>query len=136
MDIIDSALLDSLGEKASSSPRLRANFNFHRSPDAPSQRLLNALEPGTRVPAHRHLSTDETYVVLRGKLRVIFFDDNGNATESRELSPAAGTFGVNISAGTWHGLDVLERGTVIFETKDGPYTPIAPENTLNLPTPQ
>lgn len=133
MNVIDSALLDALGENARRSPRLRANRNFHDDLAAPAQRLLNALEPGTRVPVHRHRDTAETYVVLRGRLRVSFYDDAGGVTESRELSPEAGTLGVHIPAGTWHGLDALERGTVIFEVKDGPYTPLSPENILNVP---
>lgn len=133
MNIIDSALLDSLSKTAQSNPRRRINRNFHDSLSAPTQRLLNALEPGTRVPVHRHCATAETYLVLRGKLRVSFFDGNGEITESAELSPAAGTHGVHIPAGTWHGLEVLESGTVIFEVKDGPYAPLAQENILNVP---
>lgn len=132
MEIIDTAMLDALSAEAGKNPRLRLNRNFHASLDAPAQRLLNALEPGTRVPAHRHRTTAETYVVLRGRLRITVFDGAGAAKRSVELSPEAGTHGVHIPAGTWHGLEVLESGTVIFEVKDGPYTPFSPEDILNV----
>lgn len=130
MQLIDNTFLDALCARAQSDARLRMNHNFHAMLDAPAQRLLNALEPGTQVPAHRHPKTDETYVVLRGSLKVLFFNDEGACVKSAILSPATGTYGVHIPAGTWHGLEVLETGTVIFEVKDGPYTPISPENIL------
>lgn len=133
MELIDSALLDALRDAAKTNPRLRMNRNFHETLDAPAQRLLNALEPGTSVPAHRHAATAETYVVLRGKLRVDFYDDSGRVKESAEIDPAQGNFGVHIPAGTWHGVTPLESGTVIFEVKDGPYTPISEENILRVP---
>lgn len=130
MNVITQEVLDSLCDEARQNPRLRKNYNFHDRPDAPAQRLLNALEPGTEIPVHRHTHTAETYFLVRGSVRVSFFDDSGKATRSAELSPARKTYGIHIPAGTWHGLEVLESGTVIFEVKDGPYTPIAPENIL------
>lgn len=133
MDLIDTALLDALRDAAKTNPRLRTNRNFHETLDAPAQRLPNALEPGTRVPAHRHAATAETYVVLRGKLRIDFYDDFGRITESAELDPAHGNFGVQIPAGTWHGITSLESGTVIFEVKDGPYAPLSEGNILRIP---
>lgn len=132
MNIIDTASLDALCAEAENNPRRRLNRNFHTSPDAPAQRLLNALEPETRVPVHRHRATAETYIVLRGKLRVSFFNDSSAKEESAELSPLAGTHGIHIPAGTWHGIEVLERGTVIFEVKDGPYAPLAGQDILNV----
>ncbi len=131
MNVITQEVLDRLCDEARKSPRLRKNRNFHDRLDAPAQRLLNALEPGTKIPVHRHPGTAETYFVIRGKVRVSFFDDSGRATHSAELSPAQKNYGLHIPAGTWHGLDVLESGTVIFEVKDGPYTPISSENILS-----
>lgn len=130
MNVITQEVLNNLSAEARQNPRLRKNCNFHENLDAPAQRLLNALEPGTEIPVHRHPHTAETYVVVRGKVRVSFFDDDGTPTASAELSPEQKNYGVHIPAGTWHGLDVLERGTVIFEVKDGPYTPISPSDIL------
>lgn len=131
MNVITQEVLDSLCDEARKSPRLRKNRNFHDRLDAPAQRLLNALEPGTEVPVHRHPNTAETYFVVRGKVRVSFFDNSGKTTLSSVLSPVQKNYGIHIPAGTWHSLDVLETGTVIFEVKDGPYTPISPENILS-----
>lgn len=127
MNLIDQTLLDDLSRRAAASERLRMNHNFHDSLDAPSQRLLNALEPGTRMPVHRHLHTSETYVLLRGRLRVMFYDDAGCLTDEAVLDPAAGRYGVHIPRGQWHSLVVLAAGTVLFEAKDGPYTPLTPD---------
>ena len=124
MLLINQSFIDTVSKAASMSPRLRMNYNFHVSPDSKSQRLLNALEPGTIMPIHRHQHTSETYVLLRGKLKVMFYNSNKDMTESAVLEPAAGVYGVNIPAGQWHSLEVLEHGTVIFEAKDGPYTPL------------
>ena len=124
MQLIDKPLIDKVSTAAAASPRLRMNHNFHESPDSKSQRLLNALEPGTIMPIHRHPHTSETYVLLRGKLKVMFYNSNKEMTESAVLEPAAGVYGVNIPAGQWHSLEVLEHGTVIFEAKDGPYMPL------------
>jgi len=130
MQILNKTLLDSITAQAKASPRLRMNYNLHDSLDAPAQRLFNALEPGTVLPIHRHPATAETYFVVRGRLRVMFYDDAKNITEECILDPATDNFGVHIPAGQWHTLDCLEEGTVIFEVKDGPYTPITPENLL------
>ena len=124
MSIIDKKLLDSVTSKAIDSERLRMNHNFHSSADSKAQKLLNALEPGTLLPIHRHRHTSETYVLLRGKIRVMFYDNEGVEVESFDLDPLMGNYGVDIPAGTWHTLEVLESGSVIFEVKDGPYTPI------------
>lgn len=130
MDIIDQALLDSLCDNARGNPRLRMNHNFHDGPDAPAQRLLNALEPGTAIPVHRHPHTSETYVVLKGKIQVKIFNEDGTPAETALLAANSDRLGVHIPAGIWHGLEVLESA-VIFEVKDGPYTPISPDNILS-----
>jgi cupin fold WbuC family metalloprotein len=105
------------------------NYNFHEGPDSKAQRLLNALEPGTILPIHRHQHTAETYVLLRGKIEVQFYDETGARTASFKLDPLEGNYGVQIPKGQWHTLIVVEP-SVIFEVKDGPYTPITPEDTL------
>jgi cupin fold WbuC family metalloprotein len=130
MNIIDKNLLDEVTNKAISSPRLRMNHNFHESYDSKSQRLLNALEPGTELPIHRHRNTSETYILLRGKLKVFFYDENKVLMQEFYLDPLDGKYGVDIPVGQWHTIEVLESGTVIFEVKDGPYTPINNEDIL------
>ena len=120
MKLIDKSLLDTVTSGAKESNRLRMNYNFHDSLDAPCQRLLNALEPETIVPIHRHQHTSETYILLRGKLRMMFYNDDKEII----LSPDSANYGIHIPAGVWHAMEVLASGTVIFETKDGPYMPI------------
>jgi len=130
MNIIDTELLDLVTKEAKESSRLRMNHNIHESLDAKAQRLLNALEPGTQLPVHRHLNTAETYFVVRGRLKVLFYNENCEPIESCELNPQQGKFGVDIPAGQWHTIEVLESGTVIFEVKDGPYTPLEDKDIL------
>lgn len=132
MKIIDKALLDEVTAKAKESPRLRMNYNLHDSLDAKAQRLFNALEPGTVLPIHRHTQTAETYIILRGRLNVLFYNDEKKLQERQELDPGKERYGVHIPAGQWHTLEVLESGTVIFEVKDGPYTPLTPDNMMIL----
>ena len=122
--IIDKSLLDSVTSGAKESNRLRMNYNFHDSLDAPCQRLLNALEPETIVPIHRHQHTSETYILLRGKLRMMFYNDDKEIIEETILSSESTNYGIHIPAGVWHAMEVLASGTVIFETKDGPHMPI------------
>lgn len=129
---INNQLLDQVSAEAQANPRLRMNHNFHESPESKSQRLLNALEPGTVVPIHRHMHTSETYILLRGKLRILFYDNERKITDDFILDPTQGEYGVNIPAGQWHALEVLESGSVIFEVKDGPYTPIKSEDMLEI----
>ncbi len=128
--ILDDTLLDGLEAKAVQSPRLRMNLNLHDSLEAPAQRLLNALEPGTAIPIHRHRHTSETYVLLRGRMFVVFYDSMGGAIERFLLDPSAGKYGIHIPAGQWHAVEVIEP-SVILEVKDGPYMPIRPEDTLD-----
>lgn len=128
--ILDDTLLDGLEAKAVQSPRLRMNLNLHDSLEAPAQRLLNALEPGTAIPIHRHRHTSETYVLLRGRMFVVFYDSMGGTIERFLLDPNAGKYGIHIPAGQWHAVEVIEP-LVILEVKDGPYMPIRPEDTLD-----
>lgn len=130
MQLINSTLLNEVTKQAQDSPRLRMNYNFHDSLDAKAQRLLNALELGTILPIHRHPHTAETYLLLRGKIRVMFYNDMKEETESTELDPQTGNYGVHIPAGQWHTLEVLEAGSVLFEVKDGPYTPLGENDVL------
>ena len=128
--LIDKNLLDQVTEQAKASERLRMNYNLHDSLDAKAQRLLNALEPGTVLPIHRHNHTAETYIVLRGCINVTFYNDNKTIIEKHLVTPSQGIYGVHIPAGQWHTLEVLESGTVIFEVKDGPYAPLGKEDIL------
>lgn len=128
--IIDKELLDKVTDEAVVSPRLRMNFNLHESLDAKAQRLVNVLLPGTILPIHRHQHTAETYVLLRGKMFVVFYDDMGAQIERYLLDPTVGNYGVHIPKGQWHGIEVIEP-SAIFEVKDGPYIPISPEDILD-----
>ena len=96
--------------------------------DAPVHRMLNALEPGTYLPPHRHSDKEETYLVLRGRLMAFFYDEEGNVTEKICLNPLEGRYGLEIPPRTWHSIIALESGTVIFEIKKGPYQPLSPED--------
>ena len=127
-------LLDELTAQAQESPRLRMNLDLRNSPEDSSQRMLNAIEPGSVVPVHRHQKTSETVVVLRGRVVEEYYDDAGVLVESFVLGdchvadaprndvPVA--CALNIPAGQWHTLRALESGTVILEMKDGAYEPI------------
>lgn len=128
--IINDKLLDEVTAKAEESPRLRMNYNLHESLDAKAQRLINVLLPGTALPIHRHRHTAETYVILRGKMFVVFYNDMGAQVERYLLDPTQGNYGVQIPKGQWHGIEVIEP-SAIFEVKDGPYTPLEPEDMLD-----
>ena len=130
--LIDDHLLDEVTARAMASERLRMNYNLHDSLEAKAQRLLNALEPGTALPIHRHQHTAETYIVLRGAIKVLFYNDERMLTNEFMINPLEGRYGIHIPAGQWHTLEVLESGTVIFEVKDGPYVPLQPEDIILL----
>lgn len=130
MEIIDQELLNSISKQAEESPRLRMNNNFHPSNDSKAQRLLNALEPGTVLPIHRHQHTSETYILLRGRLNVLLYSENHELLSCTEINPNKGVYGIDIPAGEWHTIEVLETGTVIFEVKEGPYKPLTEEDIL------
>lgn len=125
----DNKLLDEIAAKAEVSPRLRMNYNLHESPDAKAQRLINVLLPGTIVPIHRHRNTAETYVLLRGKMFVVLYNDMGGETERYLLDPLVGNYGVQIPKGQWHTIEVI-KPSAILEVKDGPYTPLQPEDIM------
>lgn len=128
--IIDNQLIDDVTRKAEESPRRRMNLNLHESLDAKAQRLINVLLPGTVLPIHRHRHTAETYVILRGKMYVVFYNEMGGQMERFLLDSAAGNYGVQIPAGQWHSVEVAEP-TAIIEVKDGPYTPLEPEDMMD-----
>lgn len=132
MILIDNNLLDTVTSQAEASQRLRMNYNLHETLDAKAQRLLNAMEPGTSLPIHRHCHTAETYVLLRGSIRVLFYNDVCELIDSVDLNPLEGKYGVDIPIGQWHALEVLEKGTVIFEVKEGPYTPLESDDIMVL----
>lgn len=128
--LLDTPLLDSITQQAKESPRLRMNYNLHDSLDAKAQRLFNALEPGTVLPIHRHRHTAETYILVRGRLRVDYYNEAKEIIESVILDPLEGRYGIHVPAGQWHTVEALESGTMIFEVKDGPYMPFELSDVL------
>ena len=126
--LINKALLDELTEKAKSSPRLRANYDLRDSAEDDSQRMLNAIEPGTVLPIHRHKATSETCICVRGHFEEYFYDDKGRMTETIDMVPGGNV--INIPVGQWHSLRSLESGTVLFEAKNGKYEPLAEDEVL------
>ena len=130
--IIDQHILDDLTARAKASPRLRMNFDLRNSPEDQSQRMLNAIEPGTVLPIHRHRTSSETVVCLRGHFVEYFYDADGHLTDTIDMVP--GGLLVNIPAGQWHSLKSLESGTVLLECKDGAWEPLADEDVLRVDT--
>lgn len=128
--IITKELLDELSAKAKASERLRANLDLRNSAEDLSQRMLNALEPGTVMPIHRHKGSSETCICIRGHFEEYFYDDNGNLTDTIDMVP--GGVVLNIEKGQWHSLKCLESGTVLFEAKDGPYEPLEEGEVLSV----
>ena len=131
--MIDNILLDNLTAQAQVSPRLRMNLDLRNSDADSSQRMLNAIEPGSVVPVHRHQKTSETVVVLRGRVVEEYYDDLERVCcATYELSAGGPICALNIPAGQWHTLRALESGTVILEMKDGAYEPISPADILSM----
>ena len=122
--LIDNILLDKLTAQAQASPRLRMNLDLRNSDADSSQRMLNAIEPGSVVPVHRHRGSSETVVVLRGRVVEEYYTSDGVCSDSFELAAGGPICALNIPAGQWHTLRALDPGTVILEMKDGPYEPI------------
>ena len=120
---IDNELLDNLTAKAKANPRLRQNYDLRNSENDLSQRMLNAIEPGTVMPIHRHPNTSTTVIIIRGKMRQNFYDDNSTLTESVTLDAEGATRAVQIEKSRWHNLESLESGTILFEAKDGVWQP-------------
>ena len=129
MKVIDQHLLDLLSAEAAANPRLRKNRNFHPTDDARCHRLLNAIEPGSYIRPHRHLdpAKDEAFVILRGRLAVFIFDEDGAVGETAVLSPGGANVAADVPNGLFHTAVALESGTVFFEAKAGPYLPVSEE---------
>ena len=123
--VVDKKILDELSAKAKENLRLRQSMDLRNSPEDLSQRMLNALEPGTMMPIHRHKGSSETCVCIRGHFEEYFYDENGNLTETIDMVP--GGVVLNIEAGQWHSLKCLESGTILLEAKDGAYRPLEEE---------
>ena len=124
------SLLDQLSAEAFNAPRLRKNFNLHDSLEAPSQRLFNALQPGTKMEIHRHRHTSETTIVIRGSVKYSIYADDGKIEEEHILKAGSDSFGFNVPAGVWHTMEPLEPNTVIFGCKNGPYQPLTEQDIL------
>lgn len=124
--IIDNSLLDAVSKAAAESPRGRKNHNFHRADTEICHRLLNAIEPGSYIQPHRHadVTKDEAIVILRGRLGAVIFNDDGTIREKVVLQPGGPAVAIDVPHGTFHTLVALERGTVFFEAKAGPYQPL------------
>ena len=130
---ITQALLDTLTEQAKASPRLRMNYDLRNSDKDQSQRMLNAIEPGTIMPIHRHRHSSETIACLRGRFVIELYDELERiCTDRIELSPNGTVVAINIPLGQWHSLQSLESGTVLLESKDGMYEPLGEEDILQL----
>ena len=127
---IDNLLLDKITAEAQKSPRLRMHYDLRNSDADMSQRMLNAIEPGSVVPIHRHQKTSETVVVLRGRVVEEYYSLDGVVEASFDLAAGGPVFALNIPAGQWHTLRALESGTVILEMKDGAYEPIGAEDVM------
>ena len=132
MKIIDKQLLDDVSRQAQKSERLRMNYNFHQSLEDKCHRFLNAVEPGTMVEIHRHPTKDETFILLRGKVRVLTYNDEGEILEEVVLSQESGNYGVDIPKNVWHNVECLESGSVFFECKEGPFVPHDAEGILKV----
>jgi len=126
--IIDHHILDELTSQAKESPRLRKNLDLRNSPEDQSQRMLNAIEPGTDMPIHRHRTSSETVTCIRGHFEEYFYDDAGVLTDVVDMLP--GGVVVNVPVGKWHSLKSLESGTVLLECKDGKWEPLGEEDIL------
>lgn len=129
---IDNQLLDTLSAQAKANPRLRQSYDLRTTPEDQSQRILNAVEPGTILPIHRHRGSTETIIVLRGKVVQHYYNDAGKKTASFELAPNSAQVGMSVPVGQWHALESLEEGSVIFECKDGAYQPLSAEDILEV----
>ena len=131
--VVSQAVLDELTAQAKASPRLRMNMDLRNGPEDGSQRMLNAIEPGSPLPIHRHKYTSETVVCLRGRFVEEFYDELERiCTDAIELTPGGPNFLVIVPAGQWHTVRALESGSVLLECKDGKYEPLGPEDILSL----
>lgn len=131
MEIIDKQLLNDLSSEVRTSPRLRMNHNFHHSLDEKCHRFLNALEPGTSIPIHHHPTKDETVIFLKGKVRVLTYNDSGEILEDQLLSLDNSHYGVNIPKNVWHTIQCVESA-ILFECKEGPFVEHEVEGVLEV----
>ena len=131
--VIDNIFLNDITAQAKTSPRLRMNYNFHKSLDEKCHRMLNAIEPGADIPIHRHPGKDESFVVLKGKVRSTTYNDDGSVIESVVLCAEEGRYGLDIPNGVWHKLESLESGSVVFECKEGPFVPLEEDEVMEEP---
>ena len=134
MEIIDEKLIKKVADEARKSPRLRMNYNFHKSLEDKCHRFLNALEPGTLIPVHHHPTKDETFVILKGKVRVTIYNDDGEVTQTCVVCQEEGIYGVNIPKNTWHGVECLEP-SILLECKEGPFVEHEVDGILEIKKP-
>ena len=136
--IIDQKFLDSLSAHAKANPRLRQSYDLRTTPDDNSQRMLNALEPGTELPIHRHRYSSETMVVIRGSVTELFYNDEGTLTDAITVAAIHNPSNpqsvpmIQIEKGQWHSLKCNEPDTIIFEAKDRAYEPLTEEDILTF----
>ncbi len=130
--VIDSKILDDLSAQAKANPRLRQAMDLRNSPEDLTQRMLNALEPGTIMPIYRHMVSSETVTLLRGRIRWHFYDDAGKETESVVLDANGDVRCINVEKARWHSLECLESGSVILESKDGKYEPLGEDEVMEV----
>lgn len=128
--IIDKQILDELTAKAKASERLRMNLDLRNSPEDLSQRMLNAIEPGTVMPIHRHMKSSETVVCVRGHFEEFFYDENVVLTKVIDMVPGGNV--LNVPARVWHSLKSLESGTVLLECKDGKWEKLREEDVMEI----
>lgn len=128
--IIDKKILDNLTAQAKANPRLRANLDLRDSAEDDSQRMLNAIEPGTVLPIHRHKVSSETCICIRGHFEEYFYDDEGRLMKTIDMVPGGNV--INIPSGQWHSLKSLESGTILFEAKNGKYAPLAEDEIFTI----
>lgn len=128
--LLDKQLLDQLSKSASENPRLRASFDLRNTDKDSSQRMLNAMQPGTILPIHRHPFTAETLIMIRGSVCQKFYNEKGEITDIFVLKAGGDCAALQIPAGQFHSLECLEPNTIIFEAKDGSYMPVSAEDIL------
>ena len=134
MEIIDEKLIKKVADEARKSPRLRMNYNFHKSLEDKCHRFLNALEPGTLIPVHHHPTKDETFVILKGKVRVTIYNDDGEVTQTCVVCQEEGIYGVNIPKNAWHGVECL-KPSILLECKEGPFVEHEVDGILEIKKP-
>lgn len=130
--VIDKTLLDNLTEQAKVNPRLRQAYDLRTTPNDQSQRILNAVEPGTILPIHRHSGSSETITCLRGRCVQYLYDEDGHQIDAINLSPNSDIVGMSVEVGQWHRLESLESGTIILECKDGAYQPLTDDDICHV----